>query len=280
MKPKNLILALSLGLFSMLTSCKKETSASDSDAVVEATYELTAENATADFMAEDDNDVLMEASQDKGLLGNFAPLTESNNLLACANVSVTPQTGFPKTILIVFDSTCTNQAGVRRSGTVRIVVSDTLRKSGSTAVMTFENYYVNRFKREGTHTFTNTSAPGGRSWQRKITGGKITAPNGVFWLHESVKDVVQTAGVSTNSLFDDIFSATGNATVTNASGVTRTATIQEALQKKYICSNIDQGRIRFQGPNHFAVLDYGNGICDNLAAISIDGRVPRIITLP
>jgi hypothetical protein len=283
MKPSNLLIALSLGMLTVFSSCKKESNTTpDADSVVESTYELTADNATADFMAEDDNDVLMEAAEDKNLLGNFAPQTiESNNMLACAEVTVTPQNGFPKTILIRFDSTCISPRGIIRKGAIRIVISDSLRRSGSTAVMTFENYFVNNFKREGTHTWTNTSQPGGKSWQKKVEGGKITAPNGRFWLHESIRDIVQTAGVSTRAnLLDDVFSITGNASVTNAQGATRTATILEALQKKYICHNIDKGRIRFQGPNHIAILDYGNGECDRIATISIDGRPPRTITLP
>ncbi len=281
MKPTKLLLAAPFAFFMLLSSCKKESSTNEADSAIESTFELTADNATADFMTEDDNDVLLEAAEDKNLLGNFAPQTiESNNILACAAVTVTPLNGFPKTVLIVFDSTCTGPRGITRKGAIRILISDSLRKPGSTAVMTFENYFVNNFKREGTHTFTNTSVPGGRSWQRKVQGGKITAPNGRFWLHESVKEVVQTAGVATRELFDDIFSITGNASVTNAQGATRTATITEALQKKYSCHNIDKGRIRFQAPNHFAILDYGNGECDRLATISIDGRTPRIITLP
>ena len=282
MKPTKLLIAVSLGFFTFFVSCKKESSTNDSQTVVESTFELTIDNANADFMAEDDNDVLMEAAEDKGLLGSFAPqIIESNNFLACATVTVTPLTGFPKTILITFDSTCITPRGIRRSGAVRIVISDSLRRPGSTAVMTFENYYINYFKREGTHTFTNTSQPGIKSWQRKVEGGKITAPNGRFWLHQSIKDVVQTAGVTTPmNLFDDIFSITGNASITNAQGVTRTSTILLPLQKKYSCANIDKGRIRFQGPNHFAILDYGNGECDRVAVISIDGQPPRTILLP
>ena len=282
MKPTKLLIAVSLGFFTFFVSCKKESSTNDSQTVVESTFELTTDNATADFLAEDDNDVLMEAAEDKGLLGSFAPqIIESNNFLACATVTVTPLTGFPKTILINFDSTCITPRGIRRSGAVRIVISDSLRRPGSTAVMTFENYYINYFKREGTHTFTNTSQPGIKSWQRKVEGGKITAPNGRFWLHQSIKDVVQTAGVSTPmNLFDDIFSITGNASITNAQGVTRTSTILLPLQKKYSCANIDKGRIRFDGPNHFAILDYGNGECDRVAVISIDGQPPRTILLP
>lgn len=262
----------------MFASCKKEET-TDPESVIESTFELSSDQSTIDFMAEDDNEVLMEAAQDNNLLGNFAPV-ESHNFLQCATVTVTPQTGFPKTILINFDSTCTSTYGIRRSGIIRIVISDSIRRSGSTAVMTFENYFVNRFKREGTHTFTNTSPAGGKSWQRKIENGKITAPNGFYWLHNSIRDVVQTAGVSSPGFPDDVFSITGNGSVTNANNVQRSHTITEPLQKKYTCHNIDKGRVRLQGPNHFAVLDYGNGDCDRIATISIDGHTPRTILLP
>lgn len=283
MKHTNLLIIASFGLFTVFTSCKKETgTTTDTAAVIESTYEISSDNSTVDFMSEDDNDIMMEAGDDKDLLGNFAPQPlESNNILACATITVTPAIGFPKTMIIRFDSTCVSPRGLKRSGAIRIVISDSLRRSGSTAVMTFEDYYVNYFKREGTHTFTNTSQPGSKSWQRKVVGGKITAPGGRFWLHESVKNVTQTEGVITpRNLFDDVFSITGNASVTNANGVTRTATILTALQKKYSCHNIDKGRIRFQGPNHFAILDYGNGDCDRVAVISIDGQPPRTILLP
>jgi len=145
--------------------------------------------------------------------------------------------------------------------------------------MTFENYYVNGFKREGTITWTNTSIPPVKGWQRKVENGKITAPNGRYWLYQSLKDVTQIAGSSTPGRLDDEVSVAGNASVTNMNGVTRTATIIEPLHKAFICANIDKGKIRFEGPNHVAVLDYGNGACDRIATISINGHPPRTIIL-
>jgi hypothetical protein len=282
MKPAKLLFLLA---FSILTlySCKKESSTNtDPETVIEQTFELTADQATADMMTEDDNDLLSEAAEEKQLLGNFVPETlVSNNLLVCATITVTPQNTFPKTIVIDFGPTnCVDSNGVSRRGKINIAISDTLRRPGSTAVMTFDHYFVNDFKREGRHTWTNTSQPGTRSWQRKVENGRITAPGGRFWLHTSLRDVVQTHGVATpRNLRDDIFSTTGNASVTNPANITRTAVILEALQKKYECPFIDKGRVKFQGPNHFSILDYGDGRCDRLATISIDGRAPRIITL-
>ena len=99
--------------------------------------------------------------------------------------------------------------------------------------MTFVNYYVSGFKKEGTITWTNTSQGGMKSWERKCVDGKITAPNGRYWLHSGTQDVVQTEGSSTPfNLLDDVFSTTGSHTVTNAAGKTRTSEITEALEKK------------------------------------------------
>lgn len=279
MKPTNLFIIASLGMLTLFSSCKKEGSATDNDSAIESTFELSTDNAVADYMTEEDNDLLMEVTADQGLQGNgFGPQT-TDNFIPCATVTVTPQTGFPKTILLTFDSTCTSPGGLVRKGIIRIVISDSIRRPGSTAVMTFENYFVNGFKREGTNTWTNTSLPPVRSWERKVENGKITAPSGIYWLYRSIKTVTQTAGSSTAPLFDDIFSIAGNGSVTNVNGVTRTATIIEPLQKKYLCPNIDKGKVRFEGPNHFAVLDYGDGTCDRAATISIDGRPPRNILL-
>jgi len=282
MKPtKNLFAGILLSSL-LFTACQKEaTPDTDTEPAIETTFELSTDQATSEFMTEDDNDILMESTEDKGLLGNFAPNPiEPDNFLPCATVTVTPANGFPKTIRMTFDSTCVSPRGVRRSGVVQVVITDTLRRAGSSAVMTFENYYVNRFKREGVHTWANTSVQGVRRWRRTVEDGKITAPNGRFWLHESVKIVTQTAGVGTPQRLDDVFSITGNYSVTNPAGATRSAEIILPLQKKVSCANIDSGRIRFEGPNHFAILDYGNGDCDRIAVISINGNPPRTIILP
>jgi hypothetical protein len=37
--------------------------------------------------------------------------------------------------------------------------------------------------------------------------------------------------------------------------------------------------LQVQGTNHTAIVNFGNGTCDNLATISIDGRPERTIRL-
>lgn len=279
MKTKNLLIAFAIAAFALsFTSCKKNSTADDE---FETTFEASSNQAITDNLSEDANDILNETAVQNNFSGNSpVTATQTTNILSCATVTVTPLQGFPKNIVIDFGSGCTSANGVFRKGKIKIAVSDSLRKAGSTSVMTFDGYYVNGFQIEGTATWTNTSTPGIKSWQRKWENGKITSPDGKFWLHSGIKNVTQITGVSTpNNLLDDAFSITGNHSVTNPAGRTRTSTVLDALQKKVICENIDKGRIKIDGPNHFAILDFGDGTCDRIATISIDGRPPRTILL-
>lgn len=279
MKLQNLLIAFAIttSLFGFI-SCKKNISVSDD---TETTFELSNDMAIADNLSEDANDVLNEAAVQNNFSGSRTTATvETTNILGCATLTVTPASGFPKNIVIDFGAGCTSPNGVFRKGKMYITISDSLRKSGSVAVMTFDGYYVNTFKIEGTLTWTNTSTGTTKSWQRKWENGKITAADGKYWLHSGVKNVTQTAGVNTpNNLLDDAFSITGNNSITNAAGKTRSATILEALQKKTICENIDKGKIKIEGPDHYAILNFGDGTCDRLATISIDGKPERTILL-
>jgi hypothetical protein len=277
MKIKQFLFAFAmLGLAIGFNSCKKNKDAAIEE--FETTFELSGDQAIANNLSQDAEDVFLEIAQDNNVAGNFAP-EPVTNIIPCATVTITPASGFPKTIVIDFGTSCTHN-GITRSGKINILLTDSVRKAGSQATMTFTNYFVNLYKVEGTYTWTNTSTANIRSWTRVTTGGKITAPDARYWLHEGTRSVTQTAGVGTPTPTDDVFSVyPGTHTVTNSSNVSRTCTILEALQRKVACANIDKGKIKVQGPNHYATIDFGDGTCDNLASLSIDGRTPRTIVL-
>lgn len=273
---------LSIFLFTTVffLSCTKSNTSNINTGEQETTFELSTGLAVADNFAEDANGILMEAAAKKNLLGdNSIPVVATNNL-AGVNITVSPANSFPKSIIIDFGTGTTSSNGIERKGRILIKLSDMVRKNGSTAIILFDNYFVNGYKKEGTITWTNTNTATAKGWQRKTTNGKTTAPDGEYWLFEGVRDAVQIAGAATpNTLLDDIFLITGNQTVTNALGKTRNCFITEALEKKLACENITAGKLRVEASNHTAVIDFGSGTCDNLATISIDGKAPRTIVL-
>jgi hypothetical protein len=283
MKVNPFLTASVIACFAILFSaCKKDrTSAIDE---IETTFELSGNQAVADNLTQDAGDIMEEAAAKNNLLGGAGICTGINfmNLISqCATITVTGN--FPaKNIKIDFGTGCTSPNGVVRKGIINIVLTDSVRKAGSVATVTFTNYYVNSFKKEGIIIWTNTTTAGSgtRSWNRKVTDGKLTAADGRYWLHTANIDITQTAGVNTPcDLTDDVYTLAGTRTVTNSEGKTRTGTTQTPLQKKSNCSNIDQGTLKIQGTNHFAIIDFGDGACNNLATISIDGRPARNITL-
>ena len=278
MQKIKLLLPLISGIIILgFSSCKKNNTIASE---IETTFDLTGKQAISESLTDDANNLLDETTETLGLSGNKAPIID-NGTLSCATVTVSPG-AFPKTITLDFGSGCTNpNSNIERSGIVHIVLSDSFRLTGSTAIMTFDNYYVNGYKKEGTITWTNTSTATVRSWSRQVVNGKITAPDGRFWFHNGLKQITQVAGNNTpRILLDDAFSITGSSVITNSLGDTRTATIETPLHKRVDCDHVDEGSIRFQGPNHFATLDFGNGTCDAIATISINNYQPRTITLP
>lgn len=278
---QNLLIAAAVASLGVI-SCKKNNPNSSPDSEIQTTTDLSVSQAISDNLNSDAENILTEASVDNNFSGNTpVGVTTTMGLLSCATVTVSSG-NFPKTIVIDFGTGagCTPSDGINRSGKILVTLSDSLRKSGSVAVMTFDNYYVGNFKKKGTITWTNTSQGGIKSWERKCENGKITAPDGHYWLHSGVQNVVQTAGSDTpRDVTDDVFSTTGTSTVTNASGASRTVTIINALEKQAACANIDMGTMKIQGPKHYAVIDYGNGTCDRLATISIDGGTSVTILL-
>jgi hypothetical protein len=279
MKLNKFFTLLSLCSLFFFASCEKDETEIDNEVL--ATFVMSENQAVSESVTDDANIVFFDAAVGAGLY-RTSQATQTTNSTSCATVTVTPLNGFPKTIVIDFGNGCTSADGVSRKGKINITLSDYLHNPGSTAVIIFDNYYTAGYKVEGTITWTNTSTPNGFSWTRVVTNGKLTSPlDGYYWLHQGTKYVSQTAGSNTPlNLLDDVYSITGDHTVTNPAGKTRTATITEALIKPTTCHNVTQGKIKIQGPNHFAIMDYGTGACDREATISIDGNPPRTFLLP
>jgi hypothetical protein len=275
MKITALLPAIAAFALISFSSCKKDKT---NETEFETTFDLASKGGIAENLTQDAQQILNEAAVDNNIAGNGTQGSAGvDGILGCAIVTITSTNGgFPKNIVIDFGTVGCNG----RTGKINVTLSDSLRRSGSVATMTFTNYVVGVYKKEGNITWTNTSTATTKSWRRVCVGGKITnTTNNNFWLHEGTQDIVQTAGNGTPQISDDEFSISGGRTVTNSSNVTRVGTILTALQKKTACTNIDKGTYKIQGPNHVAIIDFGNGACDDQATISIDGRPARTFTL-
>lgn len=289
---------LAFGLIGAITftGCKKDDSISpvtdNSPAEELATQEATTDEAEADAQFDDVFNITasMNASQvgeDLGVGANVSGLfelgtTTPTNQTRCFTITVVPNIPhvFPKTVTIDFGTGCLCRDGKYRKGKIVSIYTNPMVVPGAKVSTTFVDYYVDSFKVEGTHITENTSTSNMQGWKIMVIDGKITNINTNRWRKwNSVKNVLQIAGNGTPHFpLDDVYKITGNDHGSNAAGHSWSALVVEPLIKKFACPWIVQGKLRLIRDGREALLDYGNGTCDNIAIIYVNG-VPHIIRL-
>jgi hypothetical protein len=213
--------------------------------------------------------------------------TDTFNLPPCIKIIVDQPSanGYPKTVTIDFgNSACPTAGRHMRKGKITTVYSNRLDIAGATATTTFENYYLDSVKIEGTHTVTNQHTITAKKYNVKITNGKATQPNGDYVKYVKDRSYAQTQGVSTMTPADDVFEITGTASgefkMGGDAAKTWSSTINEPLVRKFTCPWFVMGKVTIlRTSGQMAIIDYAptnNGECDNKASVTINGETKII----
>ena len=267
---KNLLFYLILAGFTVFTSCKRDETPLNTQ---------TLNNLEEQFLSSDLNDdVLDEVEYTLDLYWGEL----KSGISDCRTVTVVPldRVTWPKTITIDFGTEgCLVRDSVIKKG--KIIINQSAPQFGPawTKVITFDNYYVNGNKVEGTHT-VNFTREGNPTWTVTVAGGQVTTPEGVIRTREALHIRVQTRGIETpRDRSDDAFQLTGNASGTRRDGKEFSWIITDPLVISNNCRWIRKGTrvISLEGLSDITV-DYGSGDCDNKAIASQDG-VTKEITL-
>ncbi len=279
--------------FSLLTisSCQKEDSQNGTveEQEIEASKASSEADSEAEIVFNGIFDDAMGVNDEVGVGGTGV----FGRLNVCPVVTVTrlnPPDLFPVRILMDFGTNgCIGPDGHFRKGKVITTYTNRLMIPGAIATTIFDGFYFDSTKVEGTHKITNTSATNiARRFTVNVIEAKLTKPNGNFIEWNSEKVITQLEGLSTPAPMDDIFKIEGGSRGRVKRGallVGWQSTILEPLVKRFNCRWIVRGVIRTVRLNAstnspwIAVLNFGNGNCDNLAVITING-VSYQITLP
>jgi len=182
-------------------------------------------------------------------------------------------------ITIDFGAGCTDPRGHVRKGIIKIEFKGRRFLPGSMVITTFENYYVDGIKIEGTRTLTNTSANETADVRFTITeDGKVTWPDGTF----ATRVATRTRTWSRSATTGDSWIVTGSATGLNRRGREYTMTITKALVYKRECAITKKVFMAVEGTKELTcdgkkvTIDYGNGDCDNKVTITINGRSKEV----
>ncbi len=199
----------------------------------------------------------------------------------CFTITVVPNIPgvFPKTVTIDFGTGCLGIDGKYRSGKIVSIFTNRMLVPGAKVSTTFINYHVDSFKIEGTHITENTSTSNMQGWKVSVIDGQVTNTVSNRWVKwGSTKSVLQVEGNGTTHYpLDDVYKITGSTRGSNSGGHTWTAVTMEPLIKKFVCRWIVKGTVKLTRDGREALLDYGNGNCDNQAIIYINGNPHPII---
>lgn len=311
MKKSSLITRLmTFAIFStiLLVGCKKETSENLTPAQEEEAAKISTESQTeSEFIFNDIFDNVMGVNSTVGIggtgvFGRMASTSDGQSgremdldSIHCFTVQVThlnPPAVFPVKIVIDFGNGCLGADGHMRYGKIITTYTARLINPGATATTTFEGYKVDDISVQGVHKISNTtgSTPGSNLKQFTITvrDAKLSKPNGNYTEWRSDRIITQVEGNGTILPVDDIFRIEGSALGRVKRGnvlVAWQSEITVPLKKKFTCPWISEGIVKTRRENlsstsqWVAVLNFGNGNCDYLATLTING-VTHNIELP
>lgn len=269
MKTKNTKL-LWIAFFSaaiLVTSCKKSQDTPNGDTTIsqdEAFAESTFDNVTsiADEAYDLGTNNLKSGSDDRVFLG------------PCATVTL-DTTSMPYVLTIDFgEENCLCNDGRYRRGKILVSFTGRYRHPGTVITTGFDNYFVNDNQVDGTKVLTNmgTNDSGHPYFTISVTGVIYKALDGgtVSWNSERVREWIE--GYETGNKWDDVYLITGYANGIRPNGNTWETEIINDLRVELNCKYIVSGTVEIRPEGLSArLLDFGDGECDNIATIIIDG---------
>jgi len=174
----------------------------------------------------------------------------------------------------------TREAWVR--GKIIIVKTGPHRVQRTTRTVTFEDYYFNDNKVEGSKVYENLGKNDNGNlvfaWTVEI---KVTTPEGKWASKIENKQREKIAGADTKNIWDDEFLVRGSSSGSRSNGFTYNRTIldENPVWRKRVCRFPVKGTVSIVNSRRTYTLDYGDGECDAIATITDSEGNTKEITL-
>lgn len=265
MKRTSLMFAASLMMMAAIsfTSCQKD---DDQDPVIaQAAEDSDVDSYYDDVMTEVDELTLAGDSKDSEMM--FASLSGTGT-----RTRKTSWEGNCRIDTITYQAYVNPFSRFERVKNGVIAIRTCGRYSGPEfeRTITFKNFTINGNKIEGTKVVRKTAE---NTYQITITDGKITFTDGTTYTRTANRTRTWVGGQNTPfNVWDDVYTLEGTANGVNRRGYTYTHQIKSALMFKLACRWIVQGIVDITVGDKQASIDFGNGDCDNLAYVTVNGK--------
>ena len=233
--------------------------------------ETEVDNITDDISSIVDQTFDEEESENK--LGN----NHTDRFLPDCAIITRVITDTTKDITIDFGESCELNNGNIVSG--KILIHYLIDKTALTRTVTvsFDNFFNNGKKIEGGYSvFKERQNTNGNPQSTHTINISITWPDGSVASKNGTKIHELIEGKDTRAWGDNVYLITGNWNFTRKDGTIHVVTITTALRKELSCRFIVSGVISFQQNDRAAILDFGDGECDDLATLTRNGVTETI----
>jgi hypothetical protein len=276
MNTKIFLMMAALAVFTA-SSCNKDQTLIDQTSV-----DLADDDAVSDAIFEDIFSTVDNASIIAESIKGDESKSETVVTDSCPSVKINRPTGaaWPKTITVDYGTGCSGFDGNTRSGMIVISVTGPRLETGSKRSVTFESYYSNGIKVEGTKVLENLGKNTNQNFvfSIKLTSGKLTLADGKTILREFDHKREWIAGIFTKNIFDDECLVSGIASGVNINGIAYTNTIMTPLHWTRACKFIVSGVVKIERSGKEPVtIDYGDGECDARATVTKGGVSKEIL---
>lgn len=264
-----LLLILVVVTFS-ITSCRKSTITEDTQPEL-----AVAENLSIAEIEDDNVQIMADQAESTGSTSGLR-VTSSNStddILGDCPVVTRDSLSTPKKTIIDFGTGCTGPNGVVRKGKIIITYTGRYRDAGTIVHIISENYYVNENKLDIDRTVKNQGVNDFGHFVFYIHSiRKVTFPDGTFSSSDVNKIRTWVEGYNTPRDFsDDIYKVMVDGTHTSKNEIIYDISTIKALIRNVSCHQYTSGILKIvrQGQiDGHAILNYGDGDCDNEATVT------------
>lgn len=154
-------------------------------------------------------------------------------------------TSWPKNITVDYGEGITGQDGIVRSGKLKIVSTNWYREEGSVHSTTYEDFYQNGYKIDGTHVATNVGLIEGEGlrFNVTVTNGKVTKDGAVIEYSQNTTRTWVVGSDTPLDIWDDEYTLTGSQNGVSSKGVKYALTITEPLYFVVLSKEISEGKM-------------------------------------
>ena len=198
----------------------------------------------------------------------------------CASVVVDEENN---TKTITFSQECEGKGGQTRSGTIIVTYSEIQGGMGSFREVSYDDFYLNGVKIEGTRRteILSTDENGSKTMLTELTDGKMIYDDGTF----KTKSAEMTRYIHVENDKKQYTTLSGSKSGVSTEGVSFSMEITTPIKFVYNCFGEGQrkiGKVPVQGikvTNDGAqaiTTDFGDGTCDTLVEITKDGEIETV----